>query len=929
MIGRLIYITILSIWTVLTSASPCYFRNLSVTDGLPDLVVNTLYKDSSGYVWFGTNTSLERFDGIHLKHYMIKGSSENLKRVYAIAEMPGKEIWVGTGNGLWRVNDRMYDLEHIAADEIEAPVSSLLADGKGTLYIGTGKGLYIYKEGNFVLQLLDKNIFSLWNEITGLNLDGYNTLWVATRKGVVALDLSARSVEFYPYATAFNSISRIGKTLYLGTMSEGIVAFDVSARQFRKYVDVGCAVISSLSSDGKDLLYVGTDGNGVHFISVSQHKVVKSFRHEVGNENSIRSNSVYSVLVDRDGLMWIGYYQLGLDYTLFQSGLFETYKYLPFLDTKDMLIRAMAFHGDEKLIGTRDGLFFIDESRKIFQSYHAPQLRASLILSSYYFDGCYYIGTYGGGMYVFNPITLTLRDFDADEPNPFRNGHIFCIRADHEGNLWIGTSAGVYCYRDGRQVAHYTAANSKLPEGNVYEIYFDSTHKGWICTENGLCLWEPSSKSLKLDVFPEGFVNKEKIRVVYEDSRHDLYFLPEKGQLFVSSLDMSRFNRITLELLDNKALMAIIEDVKGWLWITTNNGMYRYDKQDICIPYNFTDGIPSPIFINCFPVKDSEGGLWFGNSKGLVYLGMQRVNRLRNHPYKLAISEILVDGKEFVFPRSDAKDELYLQRTAASITFKLSGFTYTDPSNVSYEYMLDRVNKDWCPLLGVSDVSFYNLDSGEYVFRVRRIGYPDSESRLKIVVAGGMLGWIAGGILTVLLAGGAALYVRVHKKKNYLNVLEEDTHEAAGLLAEDVVLPELPVTVMEKKVKQLEEKYKTSKVSPEECKRLFKLLETEMQRKKPYKNPALKIADLAELIGTSSHVLSYLFNQYLNKNFYDYINDYRVAEFKQLIVKEEYARYTLSALAEVCGFSSRASFFRHFKKLTGVTPNEYIKQLGK
>ena len=88
------------------------------------------------------------------------------------------------------------------------------------------------------------------------------------------------------------------------------------------------------------------------------------------------------------------------------------------------------------------------------------------------------------------------------------------------------------------------------------------------------------------------------------------------------------------------------------------------------------------------------------------------------------------------------------------------------------------------------------------------------------------------------------------------------------------------------------------------------------------------VAELASLIGTTSHSLSYLFNQYLEKNYYDYINEYRVEEFKALILKEEYAKYTLTALAELCGFSSRASFFRSFKKVTGITPNEYIKQVS-
>ena len=125
-----------------------------------------------------------------------------------------------------------------------------------------------------------------------------------------------------------------------------------------------------------------------------------------------------------------------------------------------------------------------------------------------------------------------------------------------------------------------------------------------------------------------------------------------------------------------------------------------------------------------------------------------------------------------------------------------------------------------------------------------------------------------------------------------------------------------------------DDKYRTNKVSPEECKRLYRLLEQEMKRNKPYRNPNLKVADLAVAIGTTSHSLSYLFNQYLEKNYYDYINEYRVEEFKSLILKDEYAKYTLTAMAEYCGFSSRASFFRTFKKLAGITPNEYIKQVS-
>lgn len=131
-------------------------------------------------------------------------------------------------------------------------------------------------------------------------------------------------------------------------------------------------MISSLSGDGKDMLYVGTDGNGVHFISTKQMKVLRSLRHEPGKDESIRSNSVYSLLVDRDGLIWIGFYQLGLDYSLYQSGLFSTYSYLPYFDSKDMPVRSIAITEHEKLVGSRDGLFYINEEQRRFKTLNLP-----------------------------------------------------------------------------------------------------------------------------------------------------------------------------------------------------------------------------------------------------------------------------------------------------------------------------------------------------------------------------------------------------------------------------------------------------------------------------------------------------------------------------------------------------------------------------
>ena len=332
----LIYIYLLlltSLCCLQAGAVSSEIRSLSVSDGLPDLVINTIYKDSKGYVWMGTNTSVERFDGIRLEHYMVEGSNENLKRVFALVEMPGNELWVGTGMGLFRLADDAEKLERLAPEMITSGVHAFCKLGD-VLYVGTEKGLYVYKGGVFEHVLVDKNIFSRANFVTGM-VEGENgILWLSTMGGLKSLRLSDQSITSFSDKLAkngqnlsFYNITRIGSKIFMGTMTSGLVLFDTASKHFSRYLDVGCGVISALSGDGKDLLYVGTDGNGVHFISVSRQRVIRTFRHDREADSQIRSNSVYSVLVDRDGLLWIGFYQLGVDYTLFQSDLFSTYQY--------------------------------------------------------------------------------------------------------------------------------------------------------------------------------------------------------------------------------------------------------------------------------------------------------------------------------------------------------------------------------------------------------------------------------------------------------------------------------------------------------------------------------------------------------------------------------------------------------------------------
>ena len=904
------------------------FRNLSVKDRLSDLIVNSIYKDSVGYVWFGTSSSVERFDGVYLKRFSVPVTNEKEKEVNVIIGMPNREIWFGNNAGLWRITGDE-KVERVATDRITGKVFALLYDGSGKVYVGSENGLFIYEESGITQILLEQNALAEANVIKGLALDSDN-LWIATLDGLYAMSTTTHAVKSYKpdkkdITASYQEVYIQKKTIYLGTLDSGIVSFSIEKESFEHYMDLGC--ITSLSGDQENTLYVGTNGGGIYFISTDDKKIIKNVRHDAEVPDGLHSNSVYSLLIDDMGIIWAGLFQLGVDYTLYQRGLFEMYRHLPEINLRYSAIRTIEIGAEGMLIGTRDGLFYVDEKRGIYKRFSSSELRSQMIMCSCLFEGKFYIGTYGGGMYVLDPKTMLLSDFESQQENPFITGNVFSITADYWNNLWIATSNGIFRYEDGQLKFHYHSKNSKLPKENIYRIYFDSMHRGWVCADSELLLIEPTSDRHITDKFPPGFINKKLIRSIYEDSCHNLYFLPDKGHLFVSDLALSRFKKISGTPLDGRNLQFMIEDDENWLWIGSNDGLFRYDKGDNFISYNFSDGIPSSIFLNCIPKKEADGTLWFGSSQGLLYTHPDKINQAKKELYPLLITDVSVDEEHYSM-KGGKECQLSIGPVKEKLTIHFSGFTYTDPQYMIYEYKLDGKDEHWKLLSGASEVSYYGLSAGNYVFRLRHLGDTDSEISLKLSVSSTIpFYWITLGII---LFAGIGAYIFYRRKERKL-VSQGDTQKSVPLVESETA--EKAKILMISEVSELPEgrevahKYKSSNITNEECQELMERLKEIMLTDRLYINPELKIVDLAHRLDVPTYKLSYLFNQYLNLSFYDYVNDYRIAEFKELVSRGEYKSYTINTLMERCGFVSRTTFFRYFKKINGQTPSEYIKNL--
>jgi len=887
-------------------------RSLTTSDGLSDMLVNVIYKDSTGYVWFGTETALDRFDGNNIKTFHFPDDTKGPRRVNAIIETRRDRMYVGNHQGLFTMSATTLQLERACANSITFPVNALAHDGKGILWIGTRQGLFRYDTNKNSVRpiLLGSDILSQDNEVTGVWIDPQDTgVWVSSLFTLHFYDFPTGKVTDYrsPEQGPVMRMTAMGDTIYLGTRGSGVIPFVKSRREFLPAIELGNNIIASICPDRDGSLIVVTDGEGIFTYDVYNRKVIS---HRSASNSPMRSNSVYTTYADEAGRYWVGYYQNGVDYTPWTNKLFSSYSYSGVIDTKDHEVRSLAIDGDRKLIGTRDGLYYIDESTGRSAVFRKPQIDSNIIFCITEWNNLYYIGTYGGGIYVFNPDNLTIKPLTTIGGDIFEGQTGFDICVDPANNMWVGTSSGLYCFKNPVHPTRYDSTNSRLPEGNVYDIFFDSAGRGWISTENGMAIWDGTT--LRTDRFPRGFINGQKIRDVFEDREHNLYFAPDRGEVFKSNFELTRFGPVEMNVRGLNVMTTFItEDNDGWIWFGTDKGLIRYDKKNKLQHFNNASGLPGIIFTLCPPYKDNNGDIWMGNTMGLLRLDFHKLREQAGllRP-RLTVTDMASNGMS-ILPRITTDRDgrlLRLDGKENDLEVTFSNFNYISPEYCSVEYILEGHDETWRITDGKRPIHYFGLPAGEYVLRVRQLGDPSTETAMRIHKSSGT--YTTYIIILLIITIGCTIAYRHTHRRAEANAMQPVTDSSESS--------------EEKSGKKL--RYKTTRLSDEECKRLLKTLDQLMRTDKPYKNPDLKIGDLAAMAGTSAHALSFLFNQYMQKSYYDYVNTYRVDEFKRLVKETDTSRYTLTAMSQMCGFSSRASFFRHFKTITGITPAEYIKR---
>ncbi|MDM8159316.1 two-component regulator propeller domain-containing protein [Labilibaculum sp. K2S] len=896
------------------------FKHISVEDGLSNNFVKSIYKDHFGYLWFGTLDGINRYDGAEIRTF--NGYfPKNTTSVTSIFEDRHGKMWIGTETGLFYWDRIASTFTKFNNEKLgDKRIDKILGYGKDSLLFFSGSDFFFIDSQSFELHSISfhKDIHNLLNHITDFYVAD-DQLYISTEGGFIEYDLMARSSLLYNESNFgeddclhFSCLTKYNNLLFFGTPSKGVISFNLETRKFSKIVGTEGSIVLSLSCS-EDCLFVGTDSNGLLVYDFKQEQI-KRIEHDDNFPSSISSNAVYSILIDENKTLWTGTYAGGVSFSSLKDNSFKILNSVKDVSFFNKSVRSLCFCDSVRLIGTRDGMYVLNGQERVkYFSMQNSVLKAKIILSMFQYNTeTVLVGTYSGGIYEYSFKTESLKEWKADW---FSGQCIYAFEQDRLGNLWIGTLDGVFKVHD-NNVTKYDAQNSPIQEKLVYALKIDRLNRLWVGTDKGVKVYSNlNNKLVRVTDFKA--LSGYKANSFYCDLGNMMWVAVEKHGLFGINEDLEVELSILKEdgLCDN-SVSSIIEAEAGEYWISTLKGISRYSSYNHSFDnFFFSNGLPGLVFNPNAVIKDQLGTLWFGNEKGLVYFDPKSIKENTNES-NLVLTDIYIGGKQInenLVNRLDIPVEnvevLRLRGKDNNIGFRFINLFVPLAAETRYAVKLEKKNSDdseWIKLDYQRKVYFNSLKPGEYKFYMGVVDradsvLPNSVKVLRIRIASE---WYQS--LAVFLAVPFFLIMAVFL---FIYLIKKARKKLAAYND------------------QTKEKYEFSRLDESHSSKLFSEIKNYLVSSQLYLNSELKIADLAKLMNYSTQEISQAINQNFGQGFTDFINHYRVLEIKKEMKDPANRNLTLTAIAGKCGFNSKSSFYRAFKKVSGQTPAEYWTEI--
>lgn len=904
----------------------CY---LTKEKGLPGETVNQIVTDATGQIWIATDNGVCRYNGRELHTFPFPKGTNKSVFTYALTFDKHRTLYTATNNGIYQL-ERGANTFHQVYTSISI-AETILAVGE-ILFVGNRQGFHVLKDGKDKVITVGSTPTGIENGIRDIKRGEEGNVWFVSRYGLHCYNLKTGRVSSYdiahllPPRAALSRLLPVAGHFFIGTKNNGLYIYSTKTCKVSLVKGVGNTIGTITAASGG---CVTVSGGGAFLLNARNGQIVRQFvQKDREGHGDLPTDAVNCYYRDHNRVDWFGLYRYGAAYFYHSENLFHIYKFGDFT-SQGLDVRSVLVNGSQKVIGTANDLWFIDEQRNLVRHYTSEQLGDAHAISQIaYYNGAYYVGSFDAGLRRFSATTF---DKLPDLPEPvLSTTTIGTLVPDGQGNLWIGSGEGLFILGSNGTLRHYTEDNSRITGGLITAILFMPNGNAWLGGANGICLYNCQTGNFEKDHFPTDFFSTAKIKEIIVGHQGN-YIFNAGNNIYYSDTTLHRFGEVDPpQNITLNNCISILDDLRGHYWLATEDGLFCSDYPGTnVLHFGYGEGLCCQLIAGRITM-DSNHNIWVCTSNGLMHVRAEDLFKWqRQTKYKLLFYHVYLDGTPVELSTvSDINDNhrLSMKWNLASSVLTLRPLLadYARPYDRLYEYKLDG-EKKWRMVRDDEDIRLRHLNIGRHKLEVRLAGAPGTLTTYQITVSPS--GWAIIELLLLIAAIiSLTLWYRYRKSTNTL--LQERNEIEEALIETETEKQQNELQQIEAPKVEHEKatpKYERVKVDEAECADIVKRIKDYIEKNKIYNDPDLKMSDLANHLGLSTSKLSQIFSLYLKENWYDFINRYRLEEFKHLIHEGLDKQYTLLALSAKCGFK-KSSFFTTFRKVEGVTPTEYLKK---
>jgi len=709
-------------------------------------------QDDQGFIWFGTPNGLNRFDGFTFK--VFTHDPENPKSIcgsyiHSLFKDRNGSLWAGSNQCINRFDSQIETFSRYPVPY----VTHISQDDSGTLWLSTPTGLYALNPSTGQIRRFShdpSDSASLEsNDIKSTGEDKEGTFWVATSEGFDSFDRRRGKVTLHiPIHEASFPFSfyedRYGVFWIYHVSGNPLAVFDrktntLTQFSFREEHSDGNALtgVTGMLEDQAGMLWLATNGAGLLRFDRQRQRFVR-YRNSLNDPESLAQNSVSTIFQDREGLIWASLGGFGVTRFTPRPLPFKRYRH----DFGDPIDRDEPFVGaiyqDDRgilWIGTHSALHRVDRNLQREETFYLTGSGEGTDAITITEDrtGFLWVGTYGHGLFRFDPKTHSFVRFQHNlaDPHSLSNDIVPGLLVDHNETLWVATHDGL----DRFNAATNSFTTYKVESLGVHPYYLEISEDRagiiWLGTESsGLLRFEPTKGTFKI------YQHEENRSGSLSDNRVNSIHFDRSGTMWVGTQEgLNQFDEVTSgfttysgkEGLPGNVVGCVLEDKRGSLWMSTDNGIAKFDSKTKQVrSYSTADGLPGPDLTGwgaCF--QSETGEMFFGGFSGATSFFPQDVSDSTFVP-PIALTEFRLFGTD-VLPGPDSPLSRPINYTSAvtlshkqnRFSIGFSALSYLNPPTNRYRYMLEDLDRQWIAV--GSDkrfASYTTLPAGKYIFRV-------------------------------------------------------------------------------------------------------------------------------------------------------------------------------------------------------------------